>query len=64
MESKILLIGKTMTQKLLDFIIEFIFISFLMTVLVGMLVVADHMEERRGIKNNMLSSGTLLSETR
>ena len=53
-----------MTQKLLDFIIEFIFISFLMTVLVGMLVVADHMEERRGIKNNMLSSGTLLSETR
>ncbi len=49
-------------HKIANFIIEFLFFSFIMSLFLGMLVVADHMEEERGIKNNMLSSGTLISE--
>ena len=51
-----------MVEETANFIIEVMFFSFLSSLFLGMLAIADHLEEERGIKNNMLSSGTLISD--
>jgi len=50
-------------KELAEIIFEMFFVTLIMGLFIGMLAFADSLEEERGIKNNMLSSGTLISDT-
>ena len=50
-----------MNQKIMNFTVETLAIFGLVTAVFAMLAYADKLEAEAGIKNNMLSSGTLLS---
>ena len=51
-----------MKQKIMNFAVETLVIFGLVTTVFAMLAYADKLEAEAGIKNNMLSSGTLLSD--
>tara|TARA_B100001248_G_C27024394_1_gene293511 strand:+ start:282 stop:455 length:174 start_codon:yes stop_codon:yes gene_type:complete len=51
-----------MNQKIMNFAIETLMIFGVVTAVFAMLSYADKLEAEAGIKNNMLSSGTLISD--
>ena len=58
-------LGENMNKKnICETAFEFITIFGIVSALAMMLHYADKLEAERGIKNNMLSSGTLISEDR
>ena len=54
-------LGEDMNQKIMNFAIETLMIFGVVAAVFTMLSYADKLEAEAGIKNNMLSSGTLIS---